>query len=333
MKNIGIIGTGYWGKNHLRIWHELFKEKKIANLVLCEIEENRAKDYSQILGINHSTDYKKLIKEFDIDAVDIVTPSNTHFEIGKFFLEKGIDVLVEKPMTLVYFEAKELIKSAEQFSTILMTGHIFRHHKGIQTLKGMIDQKDFGKIYSFFSIRSAMMAPRKDMGVLFALGIHEVDLFSFLLNIEYPREIICKKSATQYKDIEDDAYLFFTFNNETKGMAYESWINPVFGKRRELVINGELQSALIDYLNPSEIVIFDSRLNLIGDDKHKQLILENEGTRKISIDYIEPLKAELLDFINSISERKMPISDMYSGARAVNMIETLLLSGTWKWDA
>ncbi|MEA2054366.1 MAG: Gfo/Idh/MocA family oxidoreductase [Candidatus Thermoplasmatota archaeon] len=312
---LAVIGTGYWGKNHVRALKEMLDEGKIEELYVCDIDEKRAEEMASSFGIPYSLDYKELIHS-SIDGVVIATPSDTHYELAKEFLEAGKDVLVEKPMTLDSKDADELIKIAEKNDRILSVGHIFRYHSAVNEIRNKITRGDFGEIYYMMSNRYSLGYPRQDMGVLFALGIHEVDLFCYLLNKEYPEEIFATLGNYIGKT-EEIAQIITYFENNVKGYAFESWLSPN-GKRRELVVVGSKMSAFVDYLKPNEIKIFDVVISPQG--------ISNEGFYVIPIEYKEPLKEELKDFINCIKTRKQPIADMHTGKRAVEMIEKAITS-------
>lgn len=181
MTGIAVIGTGYWGKNHVRTYSELVSEGVIDSVKICDLDEKRARELGEAFNIEYLTDYKELIADPNIDAVSIVTSSHTHYALAKEFMEAGKDVLVEKPMTMNSKEAEQLVKIAKDTNRILMVGHIFRHHPAVKELKHRIDQGEFGKIRLISSNRLSFGAPRKDMGVIYALGVHEVDMFCYLI--------------------------------------------------------------------------------------------------------------------------------------------------------
>lgn len=319
MVKIAVIGTGYWGKNHVRALNELRGEGVIDELKICEVDEKRAKDFSNIYHIPHTTDFNDLLNDDALNGVTIATPTPTHFELAKKFIEAGKDVFVEKPMTTNSTDAGMLISLAEENKALLMVGHIFRHHTAVAELKKRIDRGDFGRIYYLTSTRFSFRAPRRDMGVMFALAIHEVDLFCYLLNCDYPLEISAQVNKYLQKDIEEVAFLFLRFENNTLGYAFESWLTPVEGKRRDLTLIGSKMSAKVDYLKPQELALFDASI-LRGEDG-ESLRAEYEGSYTVPIPYKEPLKEEMKNFVDCIKTREMPRSDMYAGKRAVEMIE------------
>ncbi len=310
---IAVIGTGYWGKNHVRALKELMDEGMIDTLQVCDIDEKRIKEMASSFNLPYTTDYKELIHS-DIDGVVIATPSTTHYKLTKEFMEAGKDVLVEKPMTLDSKEAEELIKIAEKNGNILSVGHIFRYHSAVNEIRERMRRGDFGEIYYMMSNRYSLRMPRKDMGVMFALAIHEVDIFCYLLDRDYP-EAIFATMGNYIGETEEVAQIISYFDNNVRGYAFESWLSPN-GKRRELTVVGSKMSAFVDYLKPNEIKIFDITISSEG--------ISTEGSYTIPIEYREPLKEELKNFIDCIETRKQPVADMYAGKRAVEMIEVAM---------
>ncbi|MCK5660980.1 MAG: Gfo/Idh/MocA family oxidoreductase [Methanosarcinales archaeon] len=320
MTGIAVIGTGYWGKNHVRTYCELKDDGIIDCVKICDIDEKRAKELADSFGIEYEIDYKKIIADSEIQAVSIVTPSKTHFSLAKEFMEAGMDVLVEKPMSMDIGEAKDLVDISSKTQRILMVGHIFRYHPAVAELKRRIDRGEFGHVQFMMSNRLSYGAPRRDMGVVYALGVHEVDLFCHLLNREYPTSILASASYTMQKDIEDSATIVLDFDG-IKGYSMESWLVPVYGKKRDLVVVGSEKSAKIDYLKPQELEIFDIRM--VDDNGFK---VESEGSYMIPIPYKEPLKEELAHFVHCVETRDVPLADAKVGMRAVEMSEGVLES-------
>ncbi|MBN1133889.1 MAG: Gfo/Idh/MocA family oxidoreductase [Methanosarcinaceae archaeon] len=331
MTGIGVIGTGYWGKNHVRTYSELANEGTIDDVKICDINEKRARELGNAFNIDHLTDYKKLIHDPKIDAVSIVTPSLTHYQLAKEFMEAGKDVLVEKPMTMDSGEAEKLVQISRDTGQILMVGHIFRHHPAVKELKHRIEIGEFGTIRLISSNRLSFGAPRKDMGVVYALGIHEVDMFCYLMDREYPDSILATVGYSMQPDIEDTAMITMDFAG-TKGYAFESWLMPAYGKQRDLVVVGSEKTAKIDYLKPQELQILDIRIAEEDFDGNTSFLVENEGSYIVPIPYAEPLKEELRHFIHCVENRTIPISDGTIGLRAVRMAEATLESAR-NWSA
>lgn len=322
MVGVALIGTGYWGKNHARVYRELLDEDLIDNLVFCDIDAKRVRNLAGE-NIRYTTNYKELLYDKSIDAVDIVTPSMTHMPIGSEFLKAGKGVFVEKPMTMNSNEARELVHIAEEENRLLMVGHIFRYHPGIIHIKNKIEKKEFGKIYYMDTKRTAFGPPRKDMGVIYALGIHEADLYCYLLGQDYPEKISCSCGKYLQSGIDEVTHLDFIFKDNIHCHAFESWLSPFSRKIRELIIVGSKMSVKVDYLKPQEIQIFEGNIDSHQDDSGEvSFDITDEGVMTKLIPFKEPLKEELIDFVECIKTKKTPVADMYSGMRAVEIIES-----------
>ncbi len=317
---IALIGTGYWGRNHAKVWRELKDEGKIEDVVLCDIREDAVKPIAKDFGFQYSTDPRELLSRGDIDAVDIASSTPSHYPLAKNAMLQGKDVLVEKPMAENSEECRELISIAEKEKRILMVGHIFRYHPALNELRGMIKRGELGEIVTLSTRRLSLRYPRSDMGVLLALAIHDVDIYTYLLG-EEPKEIMSITSSKYVKGIEEEAFIYMGFSR-AQGYIWESWNYPFGKKIRVLEVVGTESAARIDYLKPDELMIYDAA---IVDEKVK-----NEGEFVRRVPYIEPLKAELIDFVNSVERRKRPQADMFVGLKAVEIIERAMESAKSK---
>lgn len=326
MVGIGIIGVGYWGKNHVTAYKTLLQEQKIDYLKICDIDEKRVKEISEINSIDYTTSIKDILNDKRINAIAIVTPSSTHYELAKVALEHNKDVFVEKPITLNPEDSIKLIELANQKQRILMVGHIFRYHPGVEEIKKRIEIGEFGKIYMILTFRFALGTPRKDMGVIHALAVHDLDLICYLLGKKKPKSILVDNGKFLQEDVIEMTNISLDFDNNTKGYIMESWNIPVYGKKRELVIIGSEKSAYLDFLNPSEYSIFDSNIKKSNIEGILFFEKQNNGIHKISLKYKEPLKQEIVHFIECIEKRACPKSDGVVGYNALKMCEKAKLS-------
>jgi len=326
MIGIGIIGVGYWGKNHVTNYKSLLLEKKIDYLKICDIDEERAKELSQINSLEYTTKIEDILNDDKITAVVIVTPSSTHYKLAKLSLESGKDVFVEKPITLKSGNALKLIDLANNNNKILMVGHLFRYHPVVEEIKKRIEIGEFGKIQMILSFRLAFGVPRKDMGVILALAVHDLDLTCYLLNKKNPESILVDNGKFNQENVTEMTNISLNFENNTKGYIMESWNIPVYGKRRELIIIGSEKSALVNYLTPSEYHIYDSSIKKRKVDNNVIFEKHDNGIQKVVVDYKEPLKQEILHFIKCIETRTTPNSDGLVGYHAVEMCEKAKLS-------
>ncbi len=317
MPGVAVIGMGHWGKNHARVYKELLSEGVIDSLKLCDLDENRAGQWGETLEVEYVTGYRDVIEDDSIQAVSIVTPSKTHYQIGKEFMEAGKDVLVEKPMTMDIGEAEKLVEVAAGNNRILMVGHIFRYHPAVCELKRRIDAGELGQIQNIIGHRLDYGLPRRDMGVIYALGSHELDLFCYLTGVDYPKSLIAAESRSYGQNTEETAVIVMDFGH-AKGYAFESWLVAAYGRMRDVVVVGSERSARVDYLKQQELHLFDSR---IVTEEGIPVNAEDGGNSIVSLHYAEPLKEELKHFMSCVVSRQSPLTDSAVGLRAVVMAE------------
>ncbi len=319
MTKYAVVGLGYWGKNHLRALDILRSRHLIDQIVVCDPSDNALKRTAEYSNIETCKDWKNLVEDNTVDMVSIVSPSPLHFEMSKAFLLSGKDVLVEKPMALTSKQCDDLIEVQKKTGRGLMVGHIFRFHPAILELKQRIQNGEFGEILYIIIRRMALRAPRKDMGVMLALGIHEVDLTCFLLGDKTPDSIFADLNYL-YDQQEEMAFILQKFG-KTSAYSFESWVDPSHGKLRELSLVGSLGSVNIDFLVPNEIKVIKSFLDVSEEEREKKFKVINEGESVTILDPQEPLLEEIRHFITqSIGEKKYNANGVI-GKRAVLMIE------------
>ncbi|MBI5393036.1 Gfo/Idh/MocA family oxidoreductase [Candidatus Woesearchaeota archaeon] len=326
MVNIAVIGTGTWGKNHVRVLSELGE----VNLVkICDMNEKSLLPLQKTFHVSATTDYKEILNDKTIQTVNICTPASMHYSVVKEMLLAGKDVLVEKPLTLDIAQSEELAKIAKDNNRILMVGHIFRFNAGVNKLKDEIKKGTFGKIRFMYGARMGLMTPRVDCGVIADFALHDIDTFCYLLD-EMPTEITCvgqsykdsgNQSAQQQsqQSFEDVGFITLRFNSNIIANVGVSWLTPK--KVRELWVVGEKKSAYLDYLT-QELTIFDKGIvpqyNSFGEFS---LITKQDGDDiKPFVPVREPLKDELLHFIDCINTRKQPIVNGEIGTQMVKII-------------
>jgi predicted dehydrogenase len=311
--NYGVIGTGYWGKNHVRVAAELQEEGVIDTVVLCDVDEERVAELADLYGLEYATDHTALYDR--VDAVTLATPSPTHRDLATDLLDNGIDVLVEKPLALSSEEAWQIVETAEANGCTLAVGHIFRYHPALRELKERVDRGDLGKIKYLNASRFAFRVPRETAGVLYSLAVHDVDIYRYLLD-ERPGSIYCRLDRWIREDVDETATLVLEFG-DTTGVINESWQVPIFGKRRDLIVVGSEQVAYVDFLADTEVEIFDYRVERTGE----MLRASEEGSTIHEAPDEEPLRLEVLDFIDACRHGDEPVATGRIGAETVEMLE------------
>lgn len=275
MTTLALIGKGRWGKNYINT---------IKNLASCKLPKEFIK----------TSNYKDLFDFNNIDGVIIATPSSTHFKIAKEFLERGFNVLIEKPMTTNYKDALQLSKIAEKYKNIVMVGHIYLYNPAFLAVKKLI--RSIGKI-KYISTEGMNYGPiRTDVSALWDWGPHDISMAIDLLG-DLPQEV----SAIGY----DMCNLKLKFSNDVYVFVNIGWLSPV--KKRNMTIVGEKST-----------IIFD-------DTIEKKVTVKNLKTKKVYHPLFSkdlPLSLEISSFVNKIQNKEKNNNlDLKMGLDVVKVLE------------
>ena len=313
-----LIGIGRWGANHLRVLHSLPVELFVSELDPKRLETARK------LGLADShlgTDYRQFTAQ--VDAGVVVTPAPGHFALCRQFLEAGKDVFVEKPLTLLPDESRQLAQLAAQTGRILQVGHIFRFDPAAQWLRRSVQEGLFGRVNILRGHFGGFKRPRNDSGVMFADGIHFVDLFNYILNAT-PQSVLAIHHDFMGRGMEDVSLVSLEYETPA-GRTWATVENDYFypGKFREVILVGEKCSAVCDF-NASQykIKLHENRHARDGNDFKA---IEGE-VKQIECAPEEPLLAELRAFVKSVQTREKPLADGWAGHEAVRALDAALQS-------
>lgn len=288
---VGIIGVGNMGKNHARVYSE------IADLVaISDINEEVGKKIADKYNVAFYQNYRKMIKDKRIEAISVVVPTLSHRTVVIDCLRKNIPTLVEKPIASNLVDARKMLKVAKKNKTLLMVGHVERFNPVIIKLKKIIDEGRLGKIISLLAIRVGISPPNPSASdVAFDLGIHDVDVFNFLLG-KFPEKKKVLKTKLFSKNTADSSTLLLEYGRIT-GMIQTNWITPV--KMRKLFVSGVEGYAELDYIQ-QKLILYDKILNTRFDGSFYELVsLSANPKKEIYISKKEPLKEELLFFLSN----------------------------------
>ncbi len=315
MINVGVIGAGTWGKNHVRIFRELGN----VNLVkIADLNKNNLDELHRKYSIPITQNDKDILNDNKITAVSVSTPASTHYKIVKEALLANKDVFVEKPLTLNSKEGEELTKIAEERDRILMVGHIFRFNPGVLKLKEELSKGTFGKVRFMYGARLGLMTPRQDCGVIFDFALHDIDTFCFILG-DMPIEVTALKGSYLNTQFEDVGFINLRFKNNIMAHVTVSWLTPK--KVRELWLVGEDKCANLDYLS-QQLDIFNKGIVPKYDSFGDFELITKEGEEyRPYFQNKEPLKEELKHFIECTEKGEKPIVGGKIGVDMVKIIE------------
>ena len=216
-----LIGYGYWGPKLARN----FQNSNFFNLVSVsdKSKANLLKAKKDFPLVKTSTDFKKLIIN-NIDLVVIATPTETHFKISKFALEKKKHILVEKPISLSSTDVIKLQKISKKNKKLIFVDYPFLFSGSINYIKKIIESKRYGRLLEIESYRE--QAPiRKDVNVVWDLAVHDISILSYLLR-ENPKNMKSLKMNTVNTPKADTAYINLVYKNKLNVFIKNSWISP-----------------------------------------------------------------------------------------------------------
>ncbi len=317
--NIGVIGYGYWGPNIVR---NFFATQSCTIKMVADGRPERlsalAKIFPSIQGVKDAED---IIGNKEIDAVVIATPVFTHFGLAKRALLNGKHVLIEKPMTSSVAEADELIELAAQKGLTLMADHTFLYTGAVEKMKEIIQTEGIGSPQYFDSSRINLGLFQPDINVLWDLAPHDISILTYLIT-EEPVSINATGISHTGNEIENIAYLTVNYNSSFVAHFNCSWSSPV--KVRQTLIGGDKKMILYNDLEPSEKVrVYDTGYNHKTEEDRTRIMVDYR-TGDVSIPKLstrEALAGVAADFVQSIIQKKSPLSNALLGRSVVRILE------------
>jgi UDP-N-acetylglucosamine 3-dehydrogenase len=300
MVRIAVIGTGGWGKNHVRVLSEL------GNLVaVCDLDPTRAAAYAEKYRVKAYSNVDELLEKEKPDGVTICTPASTHLAVASKTLKAGVHTFVEKPMTSTVREAEELIKEAEKAKKILTVGFIERFNPAISELKKMITRGEMGRPMLFEYHRENRRGENiVDVGVVKDASVHDIDTARWLFG-EEPKTVYARVGSVMGKN-EDFAAILLGFGDQRTAFIITNWVTP--SRRRDLSAVFEKAVVTLDFIS-QEIRVH-----------------EEAGTRVPKHTVQEPLMLELKEYSAAIAEGRQPIVTGKDGLMVTRVAEAVLAS-------
>lgn len=295
---VGVVGVGYLGQHHARIYSKLGGVRLAG---VADIESSRADQVASQTGTDAYTDYRDLLGK--VRAVSIAVPTSLHHEIALEFLKAGVDVLLEKPMTVTLDEADQLILAAEQRGALLQIGHLERFNSVVRALDGKIKSPRF--------IESHRLGPFVERGtdvhVILDLMIHDIDIILSLA--DSPVELIRAVGVPVISSHIDIANARIEFANGCVANVTASRVSRE--KLRKIRIFQPDAYFSLDYVQQEVMVC---RRLLEKDMAAPQITIE-----KLHVEKEEPLEAELVAFIQCVRERRRPLVSGREGREALRV--------------
>jgi UDP-2-acetamido-3-amino-2,3-dideoxy-glucuronate N-acetyltransferase len=304
--HIAVVGAGYWGKNLIRNFNALGHLHTICDArpdVLAHFQQ----DYPHIKG---EASFEAVLKNPEIHAVVLATPSLTHYPLGKQVLEAGKHLYVEKPLATTLKDAQDLVQLAQCHQKTLMVGHLLMYHPAINRMKQVIDSGVLGNIRYIQSDRLNYNHGRHDRNVFWDLAPHDLSVLIYLMNGQIPevKAVAAQNTATIDAKI-DLVQASFQFEGGVLAHLQTSWVYPK--KQVQLLVVGTQASLILDDTLP-----LAHRL--------VQVSFDAQGLRhETAVEYLplEPLRLECQHFVNALVGGWQPQSDERNGLAVVKVLE------------
>ena len=320
MIRIGMIGVGYWGPNLIRNFSELDD----ARVVACsDLSQDRLNKISKRLpGIKCTTNFEELLNDSEVDAIVIATPVSTHFPIAKAGLEHGKHVMIEKPLADSAENALALVELAKMYDRILMVDHTFIYTSAVRKIRELLDSGDLGEVLYFDSVRVNLGLFQKDINVIWDLAPHDLSIMDYLLRSE-PIAVSATGASHAGNNIANIAYMTLRFPNNLLAHFHVNWLAPV--KIRQTLIGCSKKMIVYDDMEITDkIRVYDKGITVNGSPEKRYQTLVGYRTGDVlipKIDTTEALQRVAQEFLDSINQKRAPLTDGVSGYRVVCLLE------------
>jgi predicted dehydrogenase len=315
---VGVVGYGYWGPNVVRNFDQLEKAEVLA---VCDRSASaRQRVQKAHPNVAVTSDPAELIKSSDIDAIAVVTPVWTHYELAKAALENGKHVFVEKPFTSNTAQAEELIELATKKNLKVMVDHTFLFTGAVRKIKELLNENALGKLYYYDSTRVNLGLFQHDVNVIWDLAPHDLSIMDYL--IQDQPEAIVATGQSHLNSFEDVAFITLYFPEKVIAHINVNWLSPV--KVRTTLIGGEKKMLVWnDQAADDQVKIYDKGVSVTNREGVYNLLVNYRSGDMWAprLERTEALTHELSYFVECITKDQTPFNDGNAGLRVVKMLE------------
>ena len=318
-----VIGVGSMGRNHARVYSELAEAELVG---VADVNLLAAERIVQRYGGSAWDNYQQMLSRLEPDLVTVAVPTVEHCTVALEVIERGIHLLVEKPLAYTVDEGRSIIAAAADKGIQLMVGHVERFNPAVIALKSRLADGDLGRIFTIAARRQGPFPARvRDVGVVVDLAVHDVDIVRHVTGSEVVRVYAEteRRIHSSYEDLLDGT---MRLDDGTVATLTTNWLTPT--KIRELAVIGERGMYLVDYIT-QDLTFYDNATAHGGEwETLRTLRGVSEGSMtRYAIPKQEPLRSELQAFCQAVaSASAVPVSGA-DGLRAIELAQALVRSG------
>jgi predicted dehydrogenase len=318
MIRVGVIGYGYWGPNIVRNLHGL--ESTRVEMVCDSNPRALARVRKTYPGIRTVSDSGELLRSPDVDAVAVITPVWTHYELAKAALENGKHVFIEKPFTSSSEQAEELIDLAARKGLTIMVDHTFLFTGAVRKIRELTESGSLGDLYYYDSLRVNLGLFQHDVSVIWDLAPHDLSIMDHLIKGE--PEAVVATGERHLNGVEDVAFMTIYFPRNVIAHINVNWLSPV--KIRTTLIGGQKKMVVWnDLVADEKIRVYDKGVHMASGEGIRNLLVSYRTGDMWApqVEQLEALHVELGYFADCIMKSETPFNDGHAGLRVVKMLE------------
>lgn len=324
MVNLGVLGCGQWGLNHVRVFSSLPKARVV---VACDPNEERLQIVRQLYPhVTVTTDVGRVLQDESVQAVVVASPSATHVQVAKEALQCGKDVLCEKPLTTSVADGEELVQLARSSGRLLMVGHVFVFNPAVRKLQEFVTGGVLGRLYYLNARRTNLGPIRTDVDATWDLASHDLSIFDYLLGGAMPVRVSATGGAFLNPERVDVGFVSLVYPGHIVASIQVSWLDPQ--KRREITVVGAEKMAIFNDVAPeAPLWLYDKGASLSPSpytsfEQFRALPWERDTTAP-HIPLVEPLREQAVHFLQCLEDRRTPQTDGENGLRIVRILEAI----------
>lgn len=309
--NVAVIGSGYWGKNLVRNFHQLRALK-----LICDKNEVVLNEFnSQYPDVQTCLALSDVLSREDIEGVVIATPAETHYTLAREALLAGKHVYVEKPLVLREDEGNELISLANEKNRVLMVGHLLQYHPVFVRLKELAAGGELGRINYIYSHRLNLGKIRREENILWSFAPHDISMILSLAG-EEPESVLATGGNYLHQKIADVTSTHMEFPSGLRAHIFVSWLHPF--KEQKLVVVGDRKMALFDDTQPwpGKLLLYPHEITW----KNNIPITTKVEPERSEIPEAEPLRLECEHFLQCITNGQRPLTDGAEGLQVLRIL-------------
>ena len=308
---IAVVGSGYWGKNLVRNFHNL----GVLSLI-CDKDHTVLKKFiTDYPNVKTCVAFSDVIHDELINGVVLATPAETHYSLAREALLAGKHVLVEKPLVLNEFQGRELIELAKGSRLTLMVGHLLQYHPVFLKLRDLVAAGELGRIDYIYSHRMNLGKIRREENILWSFAPHDISMILALAG-EPPEKVIAMGGNYLHRKIADVTTTHLEFPSGIKAHIFVSWLHPF--KEQKLVVVGDRKMAVFD-----DTLHWQDKLLLYPHEIRWECgipVPNKAEPQRVQILEAEPLREECKHFLDCISNGCSPRTDGFEGLMVLKIL-------------